>query len=44
MVAATSTNSSRPGLPSATAPCVGPPLPSIAMTVTIADWMIAKTV
>ncbi len=43
-VSATSTNNSRPGLPNATAPWVGAPLPSTAMMVTIADWTIAKTV
>ena len=43
-VNATSANSSRPGLPRATAPWVGPPLPISTMTVTIADWMTAKTV
>nr|VTP04372.1 hypothetical protein BIN_B_04429 [Mycobacterium kansasii] len=36
-VNATSANSSRPGLPNATAPCVGPPLPISTMIVTIAD-------
>src|SRR3984957_4664013 len=44
VVNATSTNSSRPGLPIAAAPRVGPPLPSSAITVTIADWTIANTV
>src|SRR5690349_25075660 len=43
-VSATSANSSRPGLPNATAPWVGAPFPSTAMMLTIADWTIAKTV
>ncbi|CNN21648.1 Uncharacterised protein [Mycobacterium tuberculosis] len=44
VVAAMSTKSSNSGWPSATAPRVGPPLPRIAMTVTIADWTMANTV
>src|ERR1700694_919286 len=41
---AMSTNSSRLGLPSATAPWVGPPLPNTTMAVTIADCTTANTV
>ena len=42
VVAAMSTNNSRAGLPSMTAPLVGPGLPSSAITVTIADWTSAS--
>src|ERR1700682_2451530 len=41
---AMSTNSSRLGLPSATAPWVGAPLPTTTMAVTIADCTPANTV
>src|ERR1700757_3625880 len=44
VVMAMSTNSSRLGMPNATAPWVGPPLPTIAIATTIADWTTANTV
>ena len=43
-VAAIVANNSSDGLPNATAPCVGPPLPQTTMATMIADCNTAKSV